>query len=102
MGRLIDGITVADTCFKNRNFTKTTSAIVNNRVIFTSCMDSIIDKERSFTSVNCIESGICAYSDGSKRLMELTTSTVLAFGCLLMPIAMDLSPFEDAKVFTSS
>jgi hypothetical protein len=40
--------------------------------------------------------------EGNSFLIESTTSTVLAFGWRSTAIAIDRSPFAEAKVFTSS
>src|SRR5207248_1405776 len=63
------GMIVADTLRRNRKMTITTSAIVSMRVNCTSCTDSRMAMDRSYTTLRFTAAGSCA-RDGGLDLVD--------------------------------
>ena len=74
------GISVADTLRRNTKITSTTRAMVSSRVNCTSCTDSRMATERSYTTLRPTAAGSCARNTGSRASTASTTSMVFVPG----------------------
>src|SRR5205823_8026132 len=81
IGNATLGIAVAETLRRKRKITSTTSARVKSSVNFTSATEARIESERSKSTFNETEAGICCWTTGNSFRTACTTATVLVPGC---------------------
>ena len=80
MGSAAAGMKVAERLRRNRKITRITSTSASTSVNCTSCTESRMPSERSYSTSTSMPGGICARNCGSSLRISSTTWTVLVPG----------------------